>query len=338
MDRINGAGTTDIGGGRRGFRDENLGGGVEGTEVTALWCNMIQEEIMKVCLEAGLTPSEADWTQLYQAIDILLDALFADVEAAFPYATTPEAIAGVLLNKIINPKTLADVLAVKLAAGPLDTAVATYLNVYPTILTADNKAVITPSAGQVVVTPFKWIWRQFKTVDLSDLNLAARTLATAASKTYHLRLSYNVATGVQTLLLKDLSSPGYNPSALAEGNVAFDGSYDDMLIARVTTDAGNVPTVKALKNASRLTASAQRTTSVVNTNPAIGWVYDAITVDWSRQPMVNIDTTNANVTSNEDNLQGIIITSRTRYGFNILISATGASGYITCPYLIGISA
>ncbi|MBB2685136.1 UNVERIFIED_ORG: hypothetical protein GGD47_002724 [Rhizobium etli] len=338
MDRINGAGTIDIGGGRRGFRDENLGAGVEGTEVTALWANMIQEEIMKVCAMAGLSPSEADWTQLYQAIGILLDALFADVEAAYPFATTPEAIAGALLNKIISPKTLADVLAAKLAAGPLDASVATYLNVYPTILTADNKAVVTPSAGQVVVTPFKWLWRQFKTVDLSDLNLAARTFATAASKTYHLRLSYNVATGVQTLSLKDLSSAGYNPSALSEGNVAFDTGYDDMIIARVTTDAGNVPTVKPLKNASRLTATAQRTTAVINTNAAIGWVYDPITLDWSRQAMVNLDTTNANVTSNEDNLQGIIVNSRTRYGFNILITATGTSGYITCPYLIGISA
>ncbi|RFB91757.1 hypothetical protein B5K08_15775 [Rhizobium leguminosarum bv. trifolii] len=115
MDRINGAGTTDIGGGRRGFRDENLGAGVEGTEVTALWANMLQEEILKVCAMAGLSPSEADWTQLYQAIGVLDDALFADVVAAFPYATTAEAIAGVLLNKIINPKTLADVLTARIA-------------------------------------------------------------------------------------------------------------------------------------------------------------------------------------------------------------------------------
>ncbi|KEC73896.1 hypothetical protein RLPCCGM1_c2015 [Rhizobium leguminosarum bv. phaseoli CCGM1] len=338
MDRIHGAGTIDIGGGRRGFRDENLGAGVEGTEVTALWANMVQEEIMKVCAMAGLSPSEADWTQLYQAIGILDDAVFADVVAAFPYATTAEALAGVLLNKMINPKTLADVLAAKLAAGPVPAAVATYLNVYPTILAANNKATVTPSAGQIVVTPFQWIWRQFKTLDLSDLNLAARTFTTAASKTYHLRLAYDVNTGVQTLSLKDLSSVGYNPSALAEGNVAFDSTYDDMIIALVTTSAGNVPTVKPLKNASRLTATAQRTTFVINTNAAIGWVYDPITVDWARQPMINLDTTNANVTTNEDNLQGFIVTSRTRYGFNILITATGASGYITCPYLIGIYA
>lgn len=71
MDRINGADTIDIGGGRRGFRDENLAAGAAGTEVTALWLNMLQEEILKVTAEAGLAPSEGDWTQLWQALQNL---------------------------------------------------------------------------------------------------------------------------------------------------------------------------------------------------------------------------------------------------------------------------
>ncbi|WP_210247439.1 DUF2793 domain-containing protein [Agrobacterium sp. T29] len=71
MDRINGADTIDIGGGRRGFRDENLVTGTAGTVVTALWLNMAQEEILKVVTEAGLAPSEGDWTQLWQALQIL---------------------------------------------------------------------------------------------------------------------------------------------------------------------------------------------------------------------------------------------------------------------------
>ncbi|MGV2066360.1 gp53-like domain-containing protein [Agrobacterium sp. 22-226-1] len=70
MDRINGADTIDIGGGRRGFRDENLVAGAAGTEVTALFLNMVQEEILKVITEAGLAPSEGDWTQLWQALQI----------------------------------------------------------------------------------------------------------------------------------------------------------------------------------------------------------------------------------------------------------------------------
>lgn len=71
MDRINGADTIDIGGGRRGFRDENLAAGAAGTEVTALWLNMLQEEILKVIVEAGFVPSAGDWTQLWQALQAL---------------------------------------------------------------------------------------------------------------------------------------------------------------------------------------------------------------------------------------------------------------------------
>ncbi|MHC2481352.1 DUF2793 domain-containing protein [Rhizobium leguminosarum] len=71
MDRINGAGTIDIGGGRRGFRDENLEVGNEGTEVTALFMNMVQEELAKVIEDAGIVLSSADWTQLRQALRIL---------------------------------------------------------------------------------------------------------------------------------------------------------------------------------------------------------------------------------------------------------------------------
>lgn len=71
MDRINGADTTDIGSGRRGFRAENLVAGVAGTEVTAEWLNGIQEEILRVVTEAGLTPNSADWSQLWQALKAL---------------------------------------------------------------------------------------------------------------------------------------------------------------------------------------------------------------------------------------------------------------------------
>lgn len=71
MDRINGAGTTDIGGGRRGFIDEDLGLGREGTEVTALFLNMVQEEMAKVIEEANLALNPADWTQLLQALRLM---------------------------------------------------------------------------------------------------------------------------------------------------------------------------------------------------------------------------------------------------------------------------
>lgn len=68
MDRINGAGFIDLGGGKNGFRDENLATGVEGTEVTATWLNNIQEELMGMIEGAGLVPSAANAGQILRAI------------------------------------------------------------------------------------------------------------------------------------------------------------------------------------------------------------------------------------------------------------------------------
>ncbi len=68
MDRINGADFVDIGGGRRGFRSEDLPTGVAGTEVTALFLNMVQEEIAAVIEAAGIVLDPADWGQLLKAL------------------------------------------------------------------------------------------------------------------------------------------------------------------------------------------------------------------------------------------------------------------------------
>lgn len=68
MDRINGANTVDIGGGRRGWRQRSTIAGVAGTEFTAPFQNALQEELLGVIEAAGLTPAEADWTQLLEAI------------------------------------------------------------------------------------------------------------------------------------------------------------------------------------------------------------------------------------------------------------------------------
>lgn len=71
MDRINGANTVDIGGGKRGFRDRNLVAGLAGTQVTAAHMNAMQEELMAVIEAAGLTPAGGSWTQLLAALDLM---------------------------------------------------------------------------------------------------------------------------------------------------------------------------------------------------------------------------------------------------------------------------
>lgn len=68
MDRINGADTVDIGGGKRGFQDEDLLGPQTGTEVTAQWLNMVQEEMCGVIEGAGIALNPGDWGQLGRAL------------------------------------------------------------------------------------------------------------------------------------------------------------------------------------------------------------------------------------------------------------------------------
>ena len=68
MDRTDGQNYIDIGAGRRGFRDQAVDAGVPGTRVTAAFLNSLQEEILTVIENAGITPAAADWSQLDAAI------------------------------------------------------------------------------------------------------------------------------------------------------------------------------------------------------------------------------------------------------------------------------
>jgi len=68
MDRITGANNVDIGGGRRGFRDRNLGLGQAGTIHIAQHHNGLQEEIIRAIERSGIVPSAADNEQLFGAI------------------------------------------------------------------------------------------------------------------------------------------------------------------------------------------------------------------------------------------------------------------------------
>ncbi len=104
MDRINGLNTIDIGGGRRGFRGRNAVGGVVGTELAAPWLNNVQEEILKVITEAGLAPSEADATQLWQAIGAMIAASAFTV----PWAEWEDVAYGAA-DKVPPPNLIADI-------------------------------------------------------------------------------------------------------------------------------------------------------------------------------------------------------------------------------------
>lgn len=67
-DRTNGLNNVDIGSGRRGFRNRNLGLGQAGTIVDAEWANGLQEEVVRTLELLGLTPSAVNREQLIQAL------------------------------------------------------------------------------------------------------------------------------------------------------------------------------------------------------------------------------------------------------------------------------
>ncbi|RNC91115.1 MAG: DUF2793 domain-containing protein [Oricola sp.] len=70
MDRVNGANWVDIGGGNRGFRDEDVMAGVTGTDVPAAWLNALQENVLTVIEKEGLAGDIDDWELLWKALQI----------------------------------------------------------------------------------------------------------------------------------------------------------------------------------------------------------------------------------------------------------------------------
>jgi hypothetical protein len=74
MDRTFGADNIDIGGGKRGFKDENTVAGTSGTVLDAAFMNSLQEEILAVIEDADITPNKDTWTQLLEAITAKINA------------------------------------------------------------------------------------------------------------------------------------------------------------------------------------------------------------------------------------------------------------------------
>lgn len=164
--------------------------------------------------EIGAVITHAGITQSDTELDQLKDAILAMISAATgggdpsTYLTLPQASAR--------------------------------LPFWPEVQNADGKIGVTaPATGTVRVpggVPF--LHR-----GVSPYNTAQQDFATVASKTYHLRWR-----PVGGFVLLDLANAAYNPGGLAETNIAFDSQYDDMLVARIITNASNVATITTLVN------------------------------------------------------------------------------------------
>ena len=163
------------------------------------------------------------------------------------------------------------------------------LPIFPEVTTNSGViAVTSPSTGTVRVPASAVILHR----GIRPYTTAETDLATTLSKIYHLR--WNPTDGFS---LEDLADVGYNPTTAAEDDVAFDSSYDDVLISRIVTNSSNVATITNLVNKDRL-RSRQNSTGAsgaltANRNSA----YSATaTLNWARTPEIacivgNVKTT-----------------------------------------------
>jgi hypothetical protein len=84
-----------FGPGKHGFRDGDMATNTAPTDFDAKWCNGVQEEIMSVIEAAGITPSDASYAQLLEAIKRMIDiqagnyALDTGVANAYVIALDP---------------------------------------------------------------------------------------------------------------------------------------------------------------------------------------------------------------------------------------------------------
>ena len=232
---------------RPAYFDGNKQTGQEGSYPSGKSLENPMREILAVIEAAGLTPTNSDLTQLLQAINALITLGGGGGGGGDP------------VDFSLNP-------------------------VFPHVTVGGGIMSVSSSSGQVQLAAGQiFVHRGGVLYNTTDIDVADRTKTTTALKTYHLRWRYNGGTPV--LVLADLADSGYNPGALAETNAAFDTTFDDMLIARVVTDAANTPTVTALKNLNRLAHSEILSgTGGVNVGSnGSNWLFTK-TLNWARSP------------------------------------------------------
>lgn len=230
------------------YVDGNRSAGTKGSVVPAGAIEYPQREIDHVISFFGLTPANTDLEQLRKAI-----------EAAIAAATGAGDTSQFLLVAQARAR----------------------LPIFPEILSADGKMNVTsPSAGTVQVpSAVDFQHRGIYPISTSSYLEAARTFATLANKTYHVR--WNPTDG---FALKDLSNGAYNPSALDEADASFDSAYDDMLVSRVVTSAGNVATIINLVNRDRLWAHISAMGSMISPSTNDSRTLFNFSYSWARTP------------------------------------------------------
>jgi hypothetical protein len=155
---------------------------------------------------------------------------------------------------------------------------------YPVILTGNNMLIVAAAAGNTIEVA---AGQSFSFRDCVQFSTGAGWTSpmTAANQIYHLRFVFSTASGRANMgasfyaaksisggsfYLVNVTDSTYNASALAENNPAFDTQYDDMLVAKITTNSGNVATITPFINTNKLC-------SYVSQRPMSAWSFVANT-------------------------------------------------------------
>jgi hypothetical protein len=220
------------------------------------------------------------------------NAPFGSVDPNAPFAdrSTPNTVQGskVPAQAIEHPQR--EIVAVIASAGIVPSAGDTtqllqalqyyfaQLPIYPEILTSNGRiGAFSPATGVVrVPAGIAWVMR-----GATRYTSVLTDLATLPSKTYHLR--WDKANGFR---LRSMADGSYNPGGLnSEDDPAYDSTYDDMLLAKVTTTSGNVVTVTNLTNRASLADAAIVSGADVHSAGAntANFVVTR-TLNWARKP------------------------------------------------------
>jgi len=234
------------------YVDGNRSAGLRGDTPPAAAIEHPMRELVHLIEYAGLIPSKDDLQQVRKAVQMIFEAMSGEGPAE-------------------NFLTLLQA--------------SSRLPIYPEVQSADGRINVTsPAAGTVLVPPtVSFLHRGIAPINTSDYDEDDRAFSTDADKTYHLR--WSAADGFS---LKDLASGAYNPTAAAETSVAFDSTYDDMLIARVTTNSGNIATITNLTNKARILMEIEND-GEITTNPAANLAERTAQITWnlSRTPVMS---------------------------------------------------
>lgn len=166
------------------------------------------------------------------------------------------------------------------------------LPIFPEVLTSDGRIPVSaPSTGTVrVPAAYDFLHR-----GIFAITTVQADFVTLANKTYHLR--WSPTDGFQ---LKDLADAAYNPGALAETDISFDSAYDNMLVARVVTSAGNVATITTLANKHRLQLISEKTT--FEENASTYPLSPVVTLNFARTPVLYFAAGSVEVSSSAERI------------------------------------